>query len=127
MSARRPSGPVGALPLALLQDGTIACGDYPEWASTVRAIRTATYDRDILNKLLASIPVDGIEEPLTIGVRHEDSTPFLSDGHHRAVALHELGIRDFPYRWFWAARHHHRPVFEREPLPGLIIEGVRAA
>lgn len=112
----------GSLPVHLLTDGVIECGDYPDWQFARRAITTLAYDRDILDRLLADIPVNGIEEPLTIGVWRRDLTMYLSDGHHRAIALKTLKIKTFPYRWSW--KSHGEPIrFEREPMPDWILEG----
>jgi hypothetical protein len=85
------------LPVAALDDGIIDCGDYPDWAYACHYIKQESkYDRGILDELLGLIPVEGIIEPLTIKVRGQDV--WLSDGHHRAVALIELGIKRFPCR-----------------------------
>lgn len=108
---------VGTLPVAALADDRISSGDYPDWRYTDHYIRQESkYDRGILDELLRSIPENGVEEPLTLGVDHRHREVFLSDGHHRAVALRTLGVRDFPYRWYY----HPRPgrmIFAKEPLP----------
>lgn len=114
----------GTMPVDLLDDGMIECGDYPDWPSAFWAIKHAKYDRQILDDLMESIPTEGIMEPLTIGVWRRNGMMYVSDGHHRAVALVELGIKEFPYRWSWKS-HGERIKFEREPMPEWIIERVR--
>lgn len=115
----------GTLPVHLLDDGMIECGDYPDWSTAFYVIKHDPYDREILDHLLEDIPVNGIDEPLSIGVWRRDGIAFLSDGHHRAVALTMLGIKEFPYRWYWK-RNGSRPVFELEPMPEWITEGEKA-
>lgn len=87
------------LPVDLLDDGLIDCGDYPDWASACWVIKSHPEDRKILRELLASIPEEGVLEPLSVAIRSRDLHPYLTDGHHRAVALMELGIKEFPYQW----------------------------
>ncbi|MEU3724609.1 hypothetical protein [Streptomyces sp. NPDC031705] len=65
-------------------------------------------------KLRASIPRDGIREPLLLGVRATDRLTFVFEGHHRAVIALELGVRSFPFRWFWDP---DVKVVEHEPFP----------
>lgn len=116
------SKPFPTLPLALLDDGMIECGDYPDWASAFWTIKRHPEDRAILDELLASIPEGGVLEPLTVGVWLPSLKLYLSDGHHRAVALAELGIKEFPYRWAYK-RHGQRLAFAgREPLPAHLLE-----
>lgn len=117
------------LPVSLLDDGLIECGDYPDWASACWTIKRHPNDRAILDELLESIPQEGVLEPLTVAVWTRDRKVYLSDGHHRAVALMELGLREFPYRW--AYKRHGQPLAwaGREPLPDHVLaelmEGAR--
>jgi hypothetical protein len=104
----------------------IGCGDFPDWATACHTIKTDRYEREILDELMESIPDEGVLEPLTVAVRRRDLVTYLNDGHHRAVALIELSIRTFPYRWFWAPAGR-RIRFERGPLPAEVLEGRRAA
>lgn len=115
------------LPVDLLDDGRIECGDYPGWDTACHTIKTSAYDREILDELRESILEEGVLEPLTICVTRNDRTPYLSDGHHRAVALIELGVKTFPYRWFWGPPTGRRPRFEPGPLPAAILERMEAA
>lgn len=109
------------LPVSLLDDGLIECGDYPDWASAFWTIKRHPDDRAVLDELLESIPEEGLLEPLTVGVWLPGLSLYLSDGHHRAVALHTLGHREFPYRWAYK-RHGRRLAFAgREPLPEHIL------
>jgi hypothetical protein len=110
------------LPVDLLDDGLIECGDYPDWASACWTIEHHPQDRAILDELLRSIPEEGVLEPLTIGVWRPHTAFYLSDGHHRAVALMELGIKEFPYRWNY--KRHGQPLgaLRREPLSEHLMD-----
>jgi ParB-like chromosome segregation protein Spo0J len=118
------------LPVSLLDDGFINSGDYPDWPSTCWTIKRHPADREILDELLRSIPEEGVLEPLTVGVWLPRLSFYLSDGHHRAVALMELGIREFPYRWAYKRHGHPLAWAGREPLPehlmNMLTEGVRS-
>lgn len=104
------------LPVDWLDDGFIECGDYPDWPSACTEIKRRRYDRKLLDELLVSLPLEGFQEPLVIGAYSRSARGlFLSDGHHRAVAAFELGIREFPYRWRWYPQPVNR--FEPGPLP----------
>lgn len=115
------------VPVSSLDDGIIDCGDYPDWAYACHYIkdRTNAYDRRILDELLESIPGEGIIEPLTIRVRGLDV--WLSDGHHRAVALAELGIKMFPCRLLGGVDsrpYGGRLRFSTEPPPEWILNKI---
>ena len=109
------------LPVDMLDDGLIECGDYDDWATACSEIKRYPDDRVKLDALLRSIPEVGLLEPLWIEVRNWNLRPFLTDGHHRAVALIELGIKEFPYRWRWRfPKGRARPAAGApHPDPGL--------
>jgi hypothetical protein len=113
----------GSLPVAALADGRIELGDYRDWRHAVHMVKSLGYDREIFDGLLESIPQDGVMEPLTLGVSTRYGVVYLSDGHHRAVALWTLKIPQFPYRWFVEPRRSIiRMTFEKDPMPEEILE-----
>lgn len=117
------------LPVDLLDDGLIDCGDYDDWATACHSIKTDPHEREILDELLASIPEEGVLEPLWIELRNWNGRPFLANGHHRAVALMELGIEVFPYRWRWRFPKGRPKPGPGDPLPEYLLrhlEAVRA-
>jgi hypothetical protein len=108
------------LPTDLLDDGIIRPGDYTDWASARWVIRKHPHDRELLDLLMEDIPVNGMEEPLTVGVYVRAGVPmYLSDGHHRAVAAFELGLKTVPCRWFWRHPGPLKIKFERGIPPYL--------
>ncbi len=116
---------VFTLPVPLLCDEIIESGDYESWAATVRVIKSHPVDRKILDELLASIPEEGVLEPLKVGCWESNGSLYLSDGHHRAVALMELGIKTFPYVWGWKRKYQTLDTDEPKPLPEWLIENMR--
>lgn len=114
----------GKLPVDLLDDGMIDSGDYADWAQTCWVIKRHQDDRVTLDFLMGDIPLNGVEEPLVIGIWRRDGSAYLNDGHHRAVALFELGIKEFPYRWGWKS-HGYPLTSEEEPIPDFIIEMIK--
>jgi ParB-like nuclease domain len=110
------------LPVDLLDDGLIECGDFSDWASACWTIKRHPEDRRILDELLRSIPEEGVLEPLTVGVWLPHTAFYLSDGHHRAVALMELGIKEFPYRWAYKRHGQLLRWAGREPLPEHLMD-----
>lgn len=102
------------LPLCLLDDELIECGDYDDWTTARHEIRRHAYDRSILDDLLLTIPRRGLDNPLWLEVLNGTQRVAVSDGHHRAVALMELGAKEFPYRWRW---RFPRWRGQRLPLP----------
>jgi hypothetical protein len=113
------------LPVSLLDDGFIDCGDYDDWAEACSAIKRYPDDRAKLDELMRSIPEVGVLEPLWIEVRNHNHRPFLTDGHHRAVALMELGILEFPYRWRWRFPKGQPRPGALEPLPEHILDRLK--
>ena len=113
------------LPVNMLDDGLIECGDYDDWATACSAIKRYPDDRVKLDELLRSIPEEGLREPLWIEVSARSLRTYLIDGHHRAVALMELGIKEFPYRWRWRfPKSRPRPA-AGEPLPDSVLQLLR--
>jgi hypothetical protein len=110
------------LPVDLLDDGLIECGDYSDWASACHEIKRFPDDRKILDELMVSIPEVGLLTPLMIELRNWNNRPFLSNGHHRAVALMELGTKEFTYQWRWRFPKNLPKPGPSDPLPLHVIE-----
>lgn len=113
-----------SLPLDFLDDGLIESGDYRDWYTALKTIKTRRADRAILDELLESIPQEGLLEPLWIEVTNGTCRLSLRDGHHRAVALDMLRIRKFPYRWSWTSPKGLDRPRPRDPLPGHVLEAL---
>lgn len=104
----------GTLDTSLLTDRKVRPAEFSTWAGARRYHERHRRDRRALSELRASIPVDGIREPLLVGVRKRDRFVFVYEGHHRAVIALELGLPSVPFQWFWDPDLH---AIEAEPFP----------
>lgn len=83
----------------LLNDQRIRCKEYPRW-DQCRSAFAHGKRRQIVDRHKEIIRLHGVPEtPLLLDVDREESRVYLGDGHHRAVALMELGVQWFPFRW----------------------------
>lgn len=71
--------------------------------------------------LIDDIAVNGIREPLELGIDSATGRYFLADGHRRLVAARELGLNEVPVRF----REVGRELAERNTLPVLDIRAPR--
>ncbi|WP_120719940.1 ParB N-terminal domain-containing protein [Streptomyces hundungensis] len=81
--------------------GLVRPAEFSTWVGARRYHERHGRYRRVLEKLRASIPKDGIREPLLLGVRAADRLVYVFEGHHRAATALELGVQSFPFRWFW--------------------------
>lgn len=116
MTARAVDGKpwTGRMRTAALRQGMVRPAEFSTWAGARRYHERHSRDRQVLEKLRPSISKDGIREPLLLGVRAADRFVFVFEGHHRAVIALELGVRSFPFRWFWDPDVQD---VEHEPFP----------
>ncbi|MFD5675597.1 ParB/RepB/Spo0J family partition protein [Streptomyces sp. NPDC127040] len=92
---------LGTMPTRLLADDKIRPTEYRKWKHAERQFTTGK-DRAKVDELKASIAQHGLQKPVILGIsdRYPDDV-YLADGHHRAIALKELGISDFQFHWYW--------------------------
>jgi len=90
----------GTLPTRLLNDDQIRPGSYPTWGRAASDFDLRSKDRKILAGLMESLPA-GQRKPILLGVDDRSHCVYVSDGHHRALALLKLGLPDFTFRWCW--------------------------
>ncbi|WP_405389180.1 ParB N-terminal domain-containing protein [Streptomyces sp. NBC_01102] len=108
------------MPTALLRTGQIRPTEYAKWADAHRRFARRDQDRRIVDELLESIPIDGLQEPITLGVSDRYPDVYVADGHHRAVALMRLRIPRFPFRWYWIKNSGVH--IEDDPFPYHLLE-----
>ncbi|KIF00874.1 hypothetical protein PL81_38845 [Streptomyces sp. RSD-27] len=106
---------LGTMPTALLTDSKIRPTEYRKWKHAARQFASGK-DRDKVDQLKASIAQRGQTEPVILGIseRYPDDV-YLADGHHRAIALMELGAAEFRFHWYWIRSFGVR--METEPFP----------
>ncbi|MER7351401.1 ParB/RepB/Spo0J family partition protein, partial [Streptomyces aurantiacus] len=91
----------GRMPTALLAAGRIQPTEYRQWRDARSYFARRAKDRAKVEALKESIARQGLAEPIVLGVDDRYLDVYVGDGHHRAVALMDLGIRTFPFRWYW--------------------------
>lgn len=106
----------GQMPTAMLTDNKIRPTEFRKWADAHRDFDRRDKDRRKIGELKASIAQHGLRKPITLGIsdRYPDDV-YVRDGHHRAVVLRDLGVRDFPFHWYWIKNFGVR--MESGPFP----------
>jgi ParB-like chromosome segregation protein Spo0J len=92
---------VGTMPTRILNDQQIRPSEYRKWKHAVRSFEQRPKEKAKVEALKASIPAEGLREPILLGVDDRSHDVYVSDGHHRAVALMQLGATEFSFRWCW--------------------------
>ncbi|MEU9849231.1 ParB/RepB/Spo0J family partition protein [Streptomyces sp. NPDC047985] len=93
---------LGTMPTALLNDEQIRPTEYHKWRDAERRFEQRDKDRAKVEELKKSISKSGLQVPIRLGIsaRYPDDV-YVADGHHRAVALKALGVKEFPFHWYW--------------------------
>lgn len=88
----------GRMPTACLNDRQIMPREYRRWRDAHAQFACNAKDRQTVDEYKASIPKHGLPEPLILGIseRYPDDV-YVADGHHRAIALIDLGLREFGF------------------------------
>jgi ParB-like chromosome segregation protein Spo0J len=104
---------LGSMPTSLLNDRQIRPTEYRKWRHAVERFECRDKDRKILADLKASIPQHGLRKPILLGIDDQHHDVYVADGHHRSVAVMQLGVETFPFRWCWlrawSVDHQHAP------------------
>lgn len=91
----------GLMKTAFLNDQQIQPTEYRRWADAVARFERRDKDRRLVEELKASIPRDGLKVPIILGIDDRYLDVYVAEGHHRAVALMQLGVHMeselFPY------------------------------
>lgn len=95
-------------------DSDIQPGDFDTWAEAEMRFHFYQVDRDKVERLKEDIEVNGLRRKIEIVVHTCGSTTVI-DGHHRVIALKQLGMKYFPYRWFVASVGRNRYLHKQLP------------
>ncbi|MDK0524984.1 ParB/RepB/Spo0J family partition protein [Streptomyces sp. ML-6] len=111
---------LGTMPTALLNDRQIRPTEYRRWADAERRFTTRAKDRAKVEDLKTSISKNGLQVPIRLGIsdRYPDDV-YVADGHHRAIALMNLGVETFPFHWYWI--RSFGVTWERGPFPYHVL------
>ncbi|MEC4018864.1 ParB/RepB/Spo0J family partition protein [Streptomyces sp. H27-D2] len=104
---------------SFLNDRQIRPTEYRKWADAVRRFEHRDKDRAKVEELTQSIRKRGLREPIILGVSDRHPDVYVADGHHRAVALLQLGIASFPFHWYWIRAFGVH--IEHEPFPHHLL------
>lgn len=91
----------GRMQVTRLNDRQVRAIEYTRWADARRRFKNGK-DRKTVDAYKEKIQAGKRIEPIHLGIsaRYPDDV-YVRDGHHRAVAYMELGVRDFPFVWSW--------------------------
>ncbi|MCB5910366.1 ParB N-terminal domain-containing protein [Streptomyces pinistramenti] len=103
------------MPTALLRDDAIRPTEYTRWADAHKRFARREKDASIVAGLCESIPRQGLQTPITLGISDRWGDVYVTDGHHRAVALMTLRAPRFPFHWYWIGDRSVR--IEDTPFP----------
>ena len=104
---------LGTMPTDRFNDKQIRAREYRRWDDAIRRFNRGK-DRDTVDGWKEKIQ-RGQLEPLILGVSDRYPDVYIGDGHHRAIALIELGVKEFPFHWYWI--RWIGVTMEREPFP----------
>lgn len=105
-------------PLTHFRDDAIHSMDYGSWAASER--RYLSVERESFSKLVDQIEKYGLLERIEIDWHGPGYLPRINNGHHRVIALRQLGWTHIPYRWYDATKVRligEEPRPENGPLP----------
>lgn len=88
----------GQLPTAMLNDRLIRAKDYRRWSQARDAFRHGKH-RQTVDRYKTEITDGGLRKPIWLDVSERTGEVLIGDGHHRAVALLELGVPEFEFHW----------------------------
>lgn len=111
----------GRMDVRLLEAGRVAPIEHRDWRDARRYFKARPKHWAGVEEWMEKIR-NGRLEPIQIGV--SDRYPqdwYVGDGHHRAVALMELGVKRAPFHWYWI-RSFGRPAMERGPIDWTLLE-----
>ncbi|MFJ7998983.1 ParB N-terminal domain-containing protein [Streptomyces sp. NPDC096310] len=104
------------MPVRMLSDRLIKPTEYTKWRHAEQRFARRNEDRKIMAQLKEAILRDGLREPIELGISERYPTDvYVADGHHRAVALMQLGADEFPFHWYWI--NNRGVLWETGPFP----------
>lgn len=109
---------LGKLPVSMFNDRQVMAREFRRWDDARRQFARPGKDRATVNEWKEKIQ-QGKLEPLILGVSDRYPDVYIGDGHHRAVALMEMGVAEFPFHWYWIKWIGVR--MEHEPFPHHLL------
>lgn len=112
----------GELATSLFNDRAIRAKDFAKWQHAHRQFVRGR-DRDTVDRYKAEIVDGGLKKPIWLDVDDQTGWVYIGDGHHRAIALEELGISRFDFHWRTISKGGwlSQPPLERDPFPYRLL------
>lgn len=88
----------GELETSMFNDRQIRAKDFAKWQHARRQFARGR-DRDTVDGYKAEIEHGGLKKPIWLDVDEKTGWVYIGDGHHRAIALEELGVDRFEFHW----------------------------
>jgi hypothetical protein len=113
----------GQLSTSLLNDRQVRAKEYNRW-SECRTAFARGKRREIVDRYKAEIERrGGPKKPVWLDVDDKYDHVYIGDGHHRAIALLELGVTDFDFHWRLISRGgwFSQPPLERDEFPYHLV------
>jgi hypothetical protein len=108
------------MPTALLNDEQVRPSEYRKWKHAHQQFARGK-DRATVDAYKAAISANGgrLTTPIRLSVDDRTHEVAIADGHHRAIAVIELGLTEFHFTWGW--RRAWTVTHERAPFPDGIL------
>src|SRR5688500_17465469 len=110
----------GQMQTSLLNDRQIRASEYRKWDHAARQFKTGkepeTVDAD---KAEIQKNAGWLKKLMRLSIDDRTSKVAIVDGHHRAIALKKLGIRQFDFTWGW--RRAFSNTTEHTPFPYNVL------
>lgn len=108
----------GQMSTEMLNDRQIRAKDFTRWRHAHSRFARGR-DRDTVDAYKAEITSGGLRTLIWLDVSERTGEVLIGDGHHRAVALLELGVARFPFHWRVAEKAGwlSQPPLEPGPFP----------
>ncbi|HEY3479615.1 MAG TPA: ParB N-terminal domain-containing protein [Streptomyces sp.] len=112
----------GSLPTSMFNDRQVRAKDFAKWRHATSKLARGR-DRDTVDRYKAEIERGGLKKPIWLDVSDRTGWVYIGDGHHRAVALLELGVVDFDFHWRLTSKGgwFSQPPLESDPFPYRLL------
>lgn len=110
----------GSMPTKMLNDHQIRASEHRTWEHARREFARGR-DRETVDAYKAEILANRgrLTVPIRLSVDDRSHEVAIGDGHHRAIAVMELGLDAFDFTWGW--RRTFSVTHENVPFPDGIL------
>lgn len=111
----------GTMQTSFLNDEKIRASEFRKWDHAHRKFARGK-DRETVDAYKEEIRSNGgrLKTPIRLSIDDRTHEIVIGDGHHRAIALQELGISEFDFTWGW--RKTFSNTTEHKPFPDHVLK-----